>query len=34
MYLSQVKTAFTSNPPNALNKLATAMANAAINHFQ
>ena len=28
MYLSQVKTAFTANPPNALNKLATAMANA------
>jgi hypothetical protein len=28
VYLSQVKAAFTANPPNALNKLATAMANA------
>jgi hypothetical protein len=27
-YLSQVKTAFTANPPKALNKLATTMANA------
>jgi len=27
-YLSQVKAAFTANPPIALNKLATAMANA------
>ena len=28
MYISQVKAAFTANPPIALNKLATAMANA------
>lgn len=28
MYLSQVKAAFETNPPSALNKLATAMANA------
>jgi hypothetical protein len=28
LYLSQVKTAFATNPPNAMNKLATAMANA------
>ena len=27
-YLSQVKSAFTANPRNAMNKLATAMANA------
>lgn len=29
LYLSQVKGAFTANPPSAMNKLATAMANAA-----
>lgn len=28
MYLSQVEAAFTANPPVAMNKLATAMANA------
>ena len=28
MYLSQVKPAFSGNPPYAMNKLATAMANA------
>jgi hypothetical protein len=28
MYLSQVKAAFTANPPAAMNKLATAMAKA------
>jgi hypothetical protein len=28
MYLAQVKAAFTANPPGAMNKLATAMANA------
>jgi hypothetical protein len=28
MYLSQVKPAFSDNPPHAMNRLATAMANA------
>jgi hypothetical protein len=28
MYISQVKAAFTANPPVAMNKLAAAMANA------
>jgi hypothetical protein len=28
MYLSQVKPAFTANPPHAMNRLATAMADA------
>ena len=28
LYLSQVKAVFTTNPPHAMNKLATAMANA------
>ena len=31
-YLSQVKSAFTANPRNAMNKLATAMANADPSH--
>jgi hypothetical protein len=29
MYLPQVKPAFSANPPHAMNRLATAMANAA-----
>jgi hypothetical protein len=28
MYLAQVKAAFAANPPGAMNKLATTMANA------